>query len=51
MGLDYDTDVDDDGDSVWWIEQSSQRVQLLEGEAGGTSWEVLFGGSVAPQNR
>lgn len=51
MGFDYDTDVDDDGDGVWWIEQGSQRVQLLEDGAGVESWQSLFGGSVAPQNR
>ena len=51
MGFDYDTDVDDDGDGVWWIEQGSQRVQMLGGGAGPESWQVLFGGSVAPENR
>ncbi len=51
MCFDYDTDVDSEGDVVWWVEQGSQRVQRLEEASGAQSWQVLFGGSVAPQDR
>ena len=51
MDFDYDTDIDGDGDAVWWIEQDSQHVQMLEDHAGSQSWQVLFGGSVAPHDR
>jgi len=51
MCFDYDTDVDSEGDGVWWIEQGSQYVQMLKEAADAESWQALFGGPLAPQDR